>query len=69
MRLIKSTTTGQITQFPYSVGTLKSDNPNVSFPADLSNVDLSTWDVYEVTTLAAPDYDSLTQTRSSGTPT
>lgn len=69
MRLIKSTTTGQITQFPYSVGTLKSDNPNVSFPADLSNVDLSTWDVYEVTTLAAPDYDSLTQTRSLGTPT
>ena len=68
MRLIKSTTAGQITQFPYSVGTLKSDNPNTSFPADLTGVDLSAWHVYEVTTSEKPDYDHLTQTRSLGTP-
>ena len=69
MRLIKSNIANEIVEFPYAASKLKSDNPNVSFPSDLTDVDLSVWNVYEVTTSEKPDYDHLTQTRSLGTPT
>lgn len=32
-------------RFPYSFEQLKADNPNVSFPRDLANVDLSSYGV------------------------
>lgn len=69
MRLILSNASNEVVEFPYAESKLKSDNPNVSFPADLTGVDLSSWSVYEVTTSEKPDYDHLTQTRLLGTPT
>jgi hypothetical protein len=69
MRLIKSNTANEIVEFPYAESKLKSDNPNVSFPSDLSNVDLSSWHVYKVTTSEKPEYNHLTQMRTLGTPT
>jgi hypothetical protein len=69
MRLIKSNIANEIVEFPYAESKLKSDNPNVSFPSDLSNVDLSSWHVYKVTTSEKPEYNHLTQIRTLGTPT
>jgi hypothetical protein len=69
MRLILSNASNEVVEFPYAESKLKSDNPNVSFPADLTGVDLSSWSVYEVTTSEKPEYNHLTQTRLLGTPT
>jgi hypothetical protein len=69
MRLIKSNIANEIVEFPYAASKLKSDNPNVSFPSDLTDVDLSSWNVYGVTTAEKPEYNHLTQTRLLGTPT
>ena len=69
MRLILSNASNEVVEFPYAASKLKSDNPNVSFPSDLSNVDLSSWHVYKVTTSEKPEYNHLTQTRLLGTPT
>ena len=69
MRLILSNASNEVVEFPYAASKLKSDNPNVSFPSDLTDVDLSVWNVYEVTTSEKPEYNHLTQTRLLGTPT
>lgn len=46
----------------YSVGQLRKDNPNTSFPEMLSDALLAEWGVYPYTTQGVPDYDRLTQT-------
>ena len=48
-------------QYPYSESQLIRDNPNVSFPSDLSNVDLSQFGVVKVELGTMPDYDPDTQ--------
>ena len=53
-------TNGEITQYPYSVGLLRRDNPNTSFPKSLSSEMLASYGVYEVKTPPAPDYDPET---------
>ena len=40
--------------FPYSVRQLKQDNPNTSFPDAVSGLDLSDYDVYDVTVSTKP---------------
>ncbi len=50
----------QVVKFPYSLGDLQKDNPNVSFSLPLSASDLSEFDVYEVE-FTLPQYDELTQ--------
>lgn len=45
----------------YSIGQLRQDNPQVSFPQDIPNGTLAEWDVYPVTKVDAPTFDSLTQ--------
>lgn len=50
-------TNGEITQYPYSVGLLRRDNPNTSFPKSLSSEMLASYGVYEVRTPPAPDHD------------
>ena len=52
-------TDGQIT--PYSVGRLRRDNPNTSFPKSISTATLASYDVYKVAVDSKPDYDELTQ--------
>jgi hypothetical protein len=46
------------TQFyPYTLNELKKDYPNVSFPKDLTGLDLSDYDVAEVIIDPTPEYD------------
>lgn len=46
--------------YPYSIGQLRVDNPNTSFPDGMSVEQLAEWDVYPVTIAADPSYDALT---------
>ena len=62
-------TNGQPSQFPYSVGQFRRDNPNTSFPRQIPNTILRRYAVYEVTELEKPTYDPLVQTLVVGTPT
>jgi hypothetical protein len=50
----------------YSIGQLKKDNPNTSFPKLLSDALLAEWGVYPYTAQARPDYDRLTQAVKAG---
>ena len=55
--------------FPYSIGDLRRDNPNTSFPRNLSDELLADWDVYPVEHLAAHEYDFATQNCNQINPT
>ena len=46
--------------YPYSIGQLRVDNPNTSFPKGMSVEQLAAWDVHPVTIAADPNYDPLT---------
>jgi len=44
--------------FPYSIGDLRKDNPNTSFPKKPSEEMLANWNVYPVTVEQEPSIDS-----------
>lgn len=48
-------------KYPYSIGDLRKDNPNVSFPRNPSIDLLAGFSVYPVVITAEPDYDPVTQ--------
>ncbi len=48
---------GIVDTFPYTIDQLKSDNPNVSFPASITDATLADYGVYPVTKVDAPDHD------------
>lgn len=48
----------------YTIGKLRRDNPNVSFPRDIPEETLNQYDVYKVRTTPEPSYNELTQTLS-----
>lgn len=52
---------GEIEKFPYSIGDLRKDNPNTSFPKFPSEELLAEWNVYPVTLGQMPAYDTATQ--------
>lgn len=54
-------TSGAVAQYPYSVGQLRRDNPNVSFPRNIPVGIMRRYGMHPVTTEAMPDYDPLTQ--------
>lgn len=63
-------TNGSIDTYPYSVGKLRRDNPNTSFPKKVPNEVLAEWGVYPVTVEDQPSYTERTQTVSQeATPT
>jgi hypothetical protein len=47
--------------YPYSIGDLRRDNPNTSFPRNPSDAMLADWNVFPVTDKPAPDYNAATQ--------
>lgn len=55
---------GAVDTFPYSVGQLRRDNKNISFPHQISNEILADYDVYSVTIEAQPSFNARTQTLS-----
>jgi len=62
-------TNGSVDQFPYTIGQLRRDNPNVSFPRRLSDEILANYNVHSVTELDKPEYNPLVQNLSQGAPT
>jgi hypothetical protein len=55
------TTNGAVDQYPYTVGNLRRDNPNTSFPKRPTDETLASWDVYPVAVASRPSYNEKTQ--------
>jgi hypothetical protein len=53
---------------PYSIGQLRRDNPQVSFPKDIPEPTLAEYSVYPLTPADQPVYDSTTHRIEEGTP-
>lgn len=58
---------GQVDKYPYSTYELRKDNPDTSFPAEMSDERLAEWDVYSVTSTNYPQVD-YKQNVEEGTP-
>lgn len=61
-------TNGIIEKYPYSIGDLRRDNSQTSFPATPSKELLAEWGVLPVKPVDQPQYDLLTQTLTETTP-
>jgi len=46
-----------LTEYPYSIEKLRSDNPGTSFPYVMNNEELSAWGVYRVEEQSPPAYN------------
>ena len=57
-------TNGSVETYPYSVGQLRRDNPNVSFPKQISEDVLESYGVFPVNVVSEPSFDNRTQTLS-----
>lgn len=53
-------TNGQPSKYPYTLGELRRDNPQTSFPRTIPPEVLAAYDVYPVQVVTAPDVDSKT---------
>ena len=60
-------TNGAVARYPYSVGQLRRDNPNVSFPRNVPIEIMRRYGMRPVTVEAMPDYDPLTQKVTTAT--
>lgn len=58
---------GAVESYPYSIGNLRKDNPQVSFPKNPSPELMAQWDVYPVEPVGAPGTD-YTQNLTQGQP-
>lgn len=54
-------TNGKLDRFPYTAGDLRRDNPNTSFPKNISADTMLSHGMVEVTQKPAPLHDSTTQ--------
>ena len=50
-----------IQQFPYPLGTLRADNPQISFPESFPPALLAEFNVHPVTQIAPPSFDANTE--------
>ena len=55
--------------FPYSIGDLRRDNPNTSYPRNPSDTVLASWNVFPVTDEPTPVYNPATQNCNQIDPT
>jgi hypothetical protein len=51
---------GVVQQFPYSVGELRRDNPNTSFPKNISDEVMADFGMFPVIQKPIPDFDDQT---------
>lgn len=58
-----------VKSFPYSIGNLRRDNPNTSFPASPSPATLAEWNVFPVVDQAPPSYNPANQNLNQVDPT
>lgn len=55
--------------YPYSIGDLRRDNPNTSYPRNPSDATLADWNVFPVTDKPTPAYNPATQNCNQINPT
>ena len=55
-------TSGAVDTYPYSLGQLRRDNPNTSFPKQIPNDMLESYGIFLVTVEATPSVDDRTKT-------
>ena len=60
--LLVKTANGEVEQFPYTLGDLRRDNPQTSFPKQIGGAILASYGIHHVMPNAEPDYDPLVQT-------
>jgi hypothetical protein len=53
-------TNGAVDKFPYSVGELRRDNPNTSFPKQISETVMADFGMVAVSQKPVPDFDPMT---------
>jgi len=53
-------TNGQVAQYPYTVGDLRRDNSNVSFPKNIPTSVMARYGMYPVDYQDAPEYNPMT---------
>jgi hypothetical protein len=58
---------GSVEAYPYTLETLRWDNPNVSFPASMTEEELEEWGVYTVQETVKPE-ENITEAISEGAP-
>lgn len=58
---------GTVESYPYSIGNLRKDNPQISFPKNPSPELMAQWNVYHVEPVGAPSTD-YTQNLKEGHP-
>ena len=59
---------GDAETYPYSIGQLRKDNPQVSFPKNPTDALLASYNVFPVTRTERPEYDSVSQNLTEATP-
>jgi len=59
--LLVKTANGQVEQFPYTLGDLRRENPNTSFPKKIGDAILASYGICHVMPDAQPEYDPLVQ--------
>jgi hypothetical protein len=55
--------------FPYSIGDLRRDNPNTSFPRNPSDTVLADWNMFPVVEQSPPEYNPANQNLNQLNPT
>ena len=55
--------------FPYSIGDLRRDNPNTSYPRNPSDAVLADWNVFPVVEQSPPEYNPANQNLNQLNPT
>ena len=59
--LLVKTANGQVEQFPYTLGDLRRDNPQTSFPKKIGDAILASYGILHVMPDAQPEHDPLVQ--------
>ena len=59
---------GTVETYPYSIGQLRKDNPQTSFPKNPSDDLLASFGVYPVASTERPDYSPITHDLREGSP-
>lgn len=68
MSQVKEKSRGVIDQYPYSTQQLKQDNPNTSFPSEITDELLQSYNVYPVSVEARPEVSDDKRAVADDTP-
>jgi len=60
--LLVKTSNGQVEQFPYTLGDLRRDNPQTSFPKKIGDAIFASYGIFHVMPETQPEHDHLVQT-------